>query len=75
MQKSTCPRVSIFKRLKGRNITKQQDKGLKISHSTWMMKEGRMGVNKKRKSSKGFDTILQHERDPHASANTRKRIL
>lgn len=41
VEKSTYPRVSIFNILKGKVFTKDQAKGLKISHATQMKKERR----------------------------------
>lgn len=41
----------MFKSLKGKTMSKDQDKALKITHITKMNKEGRKGVNKPRKGS------------------------
>lgn len=51
MKKSIHPRISMFKRLKGKLVTKDQDKGLKASLTTKMKKKGRKGVNKHRRNS------------------------
>lgn len=51
LEKSTCPRISIFKRLKGKIFTMDHDKALKISHATRMMTGGNNGVHKQRKGS------------------------
>lgn len=51
VEKLVCPRVNVFERLKGRIITKEQDKGLKISHAIKIKKEERKGVKKHERNS------------------------
>lgn len=47
VKESTCPRVSVLKKIKGKIITKDQEKALKISHAI-KIKEKRKVVKKKR---------------------------
>lgn len=73
MEKSTCPRVNVLKRLKRRITTNEQDKDSEISHVSRLMKEERVQhTNKEFKKKLG---IILHARDPQTSANTRKKIL
>lgn len=56
-EKLTNLRVSVFKRINEKIITKEQDKAFGISHVT-RMKEERKVINKKRKGSNKFGHYL-----------------
>lgn len=49
--KATCLRVSVFKRLGGKTITKGQDKGLKVLQARNRKKGGRKVVYKEKNGS------------------------
>lgn len=57
MEKSICLMISVFKWLRKKTITKDQNKGLKISQETRIKEEGRKCVNKQHR---GPNKIRHH---------------
>lgn len=61
MKESICPSASVLKRIKGKIITKDQEKALKISHAI-KIKEKRRVV---KKEMMGTNKITQHLQHPN----------